>query len=305
MTLVRRGLPLWLAAGLLIIAFSRVFAQDAVPMTFEDQVALFDYDTSADLAVTEIGTQQRADVTVKDIEFTPIAGADPVSAYLIVPEGEGPFAGILWVHWLGEEHASREQFLDEAVALAPKGAVSLLVNAMWSQPDWYSARNLDEDYQNGINQVIALRRAMDLLVAQPNVDAERLGFVGHDYGGMYGTIFAGVDHRAKGYVFVAVTPSLLDWAFFAAEPASRIDYIRQNVVLEPILYLPHITNASILFQFARNDIFVGVMKGAEYHGSAPDPKERLVYDDADHSMTVPKVAEDRDAWLITTLGLTE
>ena len=82
MTIVRRGLPLWLAAGLLIMAFSRVFAQDgaSTPMTFEDQVALFDYDASADFAITEKGSEQRGDVTVKDIEFSAIPGAEPVAA---------------------------------------------------------------------------------------------------------------------------------------------------------------------------------------------------------------------------------
>src|SRR5689334_21564200 len=100
MTTFRRGLPLLLAACLLIIALNHVFAQDGATdsMTLDDQIALFDYDATADLMLTENGSEQRSTVTIKDIAFTPIPGAEPVLAYLVVPDGEGPFAGILWVH---------------------------------------------------------------------------------------------------------------------------------------------------------------------------------------------------------------
>ena len=69
---------------------------------------------------------------------------------------------------------------------------------------------------------------MDLLESQPDVDKARIGFVGHDYGGMYGMIMAGVDRRARTYVYIAVAPSLNDWAFFARQPVSKADYLRQN-----------------------------------------------------------------------------
>lgn len=118
-----------------------------------------------------------------------------------------------------------------AVGLA-QGVFSLLVDAMWSAPDWYNKRVPEEDYDSSIRQVIALRRAMDLLLSRSDVDKARVGFVGHDYGGMYGMMGAGVDRRARTYVYVAVVPSLNHWAFFARQPASKADYLRKNAVLE-------------------------------------------------------------------------
>ena len=88
------------------------------------RTALFRYNDNSPVAVKEVSSEQRGDVTVRDVTFSPGPGRE-IKAYLVVPKGSGPFAGILWVHWLGEEKSNRTQFLDEAVELAPKGAVSL------------------------------------------------------------------------------------------------------------------------------------------------------------------------------------
>jgi dienelactone hydrolase len=268
-----------------------------------EQAAVFRYDASAPLQVAEAGVETEGGAAVHDIRFTPIPGRDPVKTYLVVPEGKGPFAGVLWVHWLGEPATTnRMQYLKEAVGLAPKGVVSLLVEAMWSAPDWYGKRVPEEDYDNSIRQVIALRRAMDLLSSRPEVDKARLGFVGHDYGGMYGMLAAGVDRRARTYVYVAVAPSLSHWAFFSRQPASKAEYLRKNAVLELTDYLRQVKNASTLFQFANNDVYVSRADTTVVLGAAVAPKEKRFYD-ADHSMSTAQIAADRDAWLLKELGI--
>src|SRR4051794_36059644 len=125
-----------------------------------DPTHLFDYDKNADLGVKEIKVEQRGDVSIHDITFVGVD--EPVKAYLVVPAGSGPFAGILYVHWLEQSpNANRTEFLDEAVALASEGTVSLLIDAMWATKGWYNSRIPEADYQNSIKQVIVLRRAMD------------------------------------------------------------------------------------------------------------------------------------------------
>jgi hypothetical protein len=270
---------------------------------FDAQAALFRYDAAADLKVEEAGVEKQGTASVHDIRFTPVPGAEPVKAYVVVPEGKGPFAGMLWVHWLGEPATTnRTEFLEEATSLASKGVVSLLVDAMWSAPEWYVKRVPEQDYDNSIRQVIALRRAMDLLVSRPDVDKARIGYVGHDYGGMYGMIANGVDRRAHTYVYIAVVPSLNDWAFFAQQPPSKAAYLRRNAVLELTDYLRQVKNASTLFQFANKDVYVSRADTQVVMGATSAPKERRFYD-ADHAMAVPQAKADRDAWLLKELGL--
>ena len=262
---------------------------------------LFAYDASADLQLRTRGVEERGGVKVADVVFD--GGGSDVSAYLVTPPGDGPFAGVLWAHWLGEPATTnRTQFLAEAVALAPRGFVSLLVDAMWSKPKWYESRVPEEDFENSRRQVIALRRAMDVLEARPQVDRARLGVVGHDYGGMYAMLMAGADPRAKTYVYVATAPSLSHWAFFANQPKSKVDYLRQNAVLELTDALRQVGNASTLFQFGTRDAYVSRADTAVLFAAAQGKKERKFYD-AEHEMALPQAAVDRDAWLVQELAL--
>ena len=66
---------------------------------------------------------------------------------------------------------------------------SLLIDAMWSAPDWCDkGRSTGADYANSIAQVIDLRRSLDVLLAQPDIDRNRIAYVGHDFGAMYAHI---------------------------------------------------------------------------------------------------------------------
>src|SRR5262249_7428311 len=152
-------------------------------------------------------SEMRSDVTIKDITYPSPVDGDEISAYLVVPPGAPPFAGIVYVHWYerSSPDSNRTQFLDEAVTLAQEnGVISILPETMWSDPDWYTdGRTLDSDFGDSIKQVIDLRRALDVLMAQPGIDPDRVAFVGHDFGAMYGSILAGVDHRPSAYVLIA------------------------------------------------------------------------------------------------------
>ncbi len=281
----------------------------ACPLTAQAQsateaaarAALFRYNDHPPVTVKEVSSEQRGETTVRDITFSTGPGRE-TKAYLVVPNGNGPFAGILWVHWLGEEKSNRSQFLDEAVELAPKGAVSLLVDAMWSTPKWFGNRVPEKDYENSIRQVIELRRALDLLLSQSNVDKTRIGFVGHDYGAMYGMLMAGVEQRISTFVFIAATQSLNDWAFLGPQPKSKSAYLKQNSNLELTDYLRQVRNASKLFQFGKGDFYVSQADAAVLFAAAPEPKQRKLYD-ASHKMELKEIARDRDDWLVKQLKL--
>jgi len=262
---------------------------------------LFRYNDRLPVTAKEVSSEQRGDVTVRDVTFSPGPGRE-IKAYVVVPKGSGPFAGVLWVHWLGEEKSNRTQFLDEAVELAPKGMVSLLVDAMWSAPHWFGNRVPEKDYENSIRQVIDLRRALDLLLSQPNVDKTRIGYVGHDYGAMYGMLMAGADQRISTFVFIAATQSLNDWAFLGPQPKSKAAYLKQNSNLELTDYLRQAKNASKLFQFGKGDFYISQADAAILFAAATEPKQRKLYD-ASHKMELKEIAKDRDEWLIKQLKL--
>jgi len=270
---------------------------------------VFAYDAAAPLGVRIAGSRIVGAATVQDITFIarPDRPAQRLAAYIVTPARPGPaMAAVLWVHWLGEPATTnRTEFLDEAAALADRGVVSVLIDAMWSAPRWYRNRVLEDDYAASIGQVVALRRSLDLLLAQPGVDRTRVALVGHDYGAMYGAIVAGVDGRAKTHVLVAATASLLDWAFFYdKQPLSMAAYRREHEALSLCDHLATAEKVSFFFQFAEKDRFVPLARAQALFEAPTGVKQMSVYGGAGHEMTAPTgIRADRTAWLVKELGL--
>jgi dienelactone hydrolase len=262
----------------------------------------FEYDKSASLAVQEAGRETRGAALVRDVTFA--ARDKTVKAYLVTPATVAkPGAAILYVHWLGEpETTNRTQFLDEAVAFAGQGVTSLLIDAMWSEPKWFKNRIPEEDVSQAVQQVIEIRRAMDLLLEQPGVDAKRVAFVGHDFGAMYGILASALDPRAKTYVFMAGTPHFIDWFLFAAQPKDLASYKEQLAAIDPVNAVAKLAPARIFFQFGSKDFYVSAEEAAEFYAAARPPKYLATYE-TEHPMHAPEVAADRVAWLRRELGI--
>jgi dipeptidyl aminopeptidase/acylaminoacyl peptidase len=144
----------------------------------------------------------RQGATVEDVVFTAPSGE--VSAYLVRPTGRTAGAAVLFLHWYepASDTSNRTEFLEEAVALARAGVVSLLPEQRFP---WHEGPSDPvHDREAVIAQVVDLRRALDVLTAQPAIDSGRIAVVGHDYGGMYGALLAGFDGRPSAYVLMAI-----------------------------------------------------------------------------------------------------
>jgi poly(3-hydroxybutyrate) depolymerase len=189
------------------------------------------------------------------------SGDRTLTAEIVAParaQTKGP--GVLFVHWLGDDATTNhKEFEPDAQALAARGATCVLLDAMWStvvngKRDWFSdGRSTDTDYQRSIDQVIDLRRSLDLLIAQSGVDTRRIAYVAHDFGAMYGAVLAGVDPRPEYYVLMAGTTSFADWYLLGKKPADVPAYRAQMDPLGPLPFLSRATAKGFLFQFASHD----------------------------------------------------
>jgi dienelactone hydrolase len=287
-----------LSLVVLVSLFAATFAIAADPAD-----SIFNYDRSAPLNVQEIGRETRGTALVRDITFTP--AGKPVKAYLVSPANRtGPHAAILYAHWLGEPATTnRTEFLDEAVTLAGRGVVSLLVDAMWADYRWYNKDRIpEEDFDHSIRQVIELRRALDLLLAQPDIDAARVAFVGHDFGAMYGTLALAGDRRVKTAVLLAGVPHLIDWMLYQQQPKDLAAYRVRLAPLNPVDYVGRFSPAPVLFQFASKDQYVSATQAATFYAAAGPRKHMATYE-AGHDLHTAEVAADRIEWLARELKL--
>jgi dienelactone hydrolase len=284
-----------------------VATPEATPQPFEELVSMFSYDQSTPLNVRVISTKEQDGATVEDITYDRLGGGDPAQAYLVLPKGDGPFAAILYVHWYepSSPTSNRAEFLNEAVDMAKDGAVSLLISTNWSDPAWFNdGRSLATDYDDSIAQVRELRRALDVLEAQPQVDKTRIGYVGHDFGAMYGAVLSGVDARPKAYVLIAGTKSFSDWFLLG----SRLTDTEQNAfidrmsALDPRTYVAHATAAYILFQFGEQDPYVSHDDASDFFHATAVTKGIMRYDTG-HAMELPEIEAARKGVLDWQLGL--
>ncbi|HEX9386157.1 MAG TPA: dienelactone hydrolase family protein [Anaerolineales bacterium] len=221
------------------------------------------------------------------------------------PEGVGSFPAILYVHWYESESISshRSQFEEEAKELAQSGAICISIETLWSDRDFFLKRTQAEDAQNSVEEVVNIRRAMDLLLSQPNVDAKRFAYVGHDFGGMYGVLAGSLDQRPSHYVLMAATPRFPDWYLYLpkVEGEAREAFIRQMAEIDPIVHVPNLSPAEVFFQFATDDFHVPKERAEEFFAAAKDPKEMKWYE-AGHGLN-DDATRDRKAWLKEKLGL--
>jgi hypothetical protein len=282
--------------------------QEANPSPDPEAVALLDYDASAPLDLQEIGVEERDGAIVRDITFA--SPGRTVLAYLVEPADPTvapPYAGIVYFHWLEQEAptSNRTEFLEEAVALAPAGVVSVLLQGVfpWSE----APTDLETDRAAIVEEILAARRAIDLLLARGDVDPGRLAAVGHDYGAMYLSALAAVDRRPIAYDLMAATPRHADWnvPFWLGPagmtPADQQAYKAGLAPLDPLTSVASAAPAALLFQFGRADFYISSPTGFEFFYAASDPKEILPYD-AEHPLD-EAAAVDRDRWLRATLGL--
>lgn len=226
-------------------------------------------------------------------------------AELFCPEGDEPLAAILYVHWYEPESISshRTQFDEEAKELARAGAVCLSIETLWSDRDFFLKRTQEDDMQNSMEEVVNIRRAVDLLLSQPNVDPKRFAYVGHDFGGMYGILAGSLDQRPTHYVIMASTPRFPDWYLYLPklEGELRETFIRQMAEIDPITHVPNLSPASVFFQFGTDDFHVPKERAEEFSAAAKEPREMNWYE-AQHGLN-EAATQDRKTWLKQSLGL--
>ena len=278
--------------GIAVAALDASRARQAT-LTFEDT-------RRPPLDVKETSRREQGNAVLRDVTYAMLDGTTRNAATLVEPKNasRGRRPAVLFVHWYGPPRptSNRTQFIPDAVDLAGAGVVSLLIDTPWSDPEYFKKRKREEDYAQSVQQVKDLRRALDLLLAQPNLDPARIAYVGHDFGAMYGSLAVANDKRVRAFVFMAGAPSFSDWFLYgpAMPPDARQKFIDQLAPLDPTRYLARL-DIPVLLQFASTDEHVAKARADLVISSVHGPKDILFYD-AGHELN-EQATRDRLVWL--------
>ena len=273
---------------------------------------LFRYDRRRPLAITRLGLTARLPpareldgVTVHSITYASPKGGE-VPALVVVPQGKGPFPGVIVQHGLPD---TKEGMLPAGIDLARTGALALLIDAPFNRSQQGRVRSdpltfTPKDRDEQIQLIVDLRRAVDLLVARPDVNKEQLAYFGVSYGAAMGGLLAGVEDRLKAYVLAVgdgglVThfagPDDTDGPLQALPAQEQERWLQAMRPIEPINFIGQAAPAALLFLAGTKDESIPQQDARRYHQAASQPKEVRWYE-AGHFLNCT-ARQDMMVWL--------
>jgi len=253
---------------LIVPCFAQMGAQD-----FKDLAAHYDYQHQVGLGITELNVEQQGKALVIELLYEGMAREDHVPAYLVMPQGNGPYPAIIWGHWMmeGSPLRNRDEFLKEAVVLANSGVVSLLIDTPMVRPGYKETSIKDDplgwaeqDSEDERQDIVDLRRGVDLLISRRQVDRHRIAYVGHSFSAHAGAILAGVENRICCFVLMAgsyndeeevrnaTSRDLFNWKQQVGKDKVE-QYMKEYAWDDPANFVGHTDGQSIFLQFATGD----------------------------------------------------
>lgn len=293
------------AADSCVVEPGRIRPDFGAPATAEDR-NLFAYDVNAPLNL-----QKTVQSTLNGIEISTIAYSSPaggtVTGMMFDPVTRSSLRpGIVLMHGLP---GNAQQMAGYATALAQYGAVVIAIDAPHARRSGNAVLFTNQDRVEQIQLIKDLQRAVDILRAKVNVDDDRIGYVGVSYGGAMGTLFAGIERRIKTAVLVVADGGLVthytgpeDIDYMRSfSCATRLNWFRSMVPIEPIRYIAGAAPTTLLFQNGRFDTLVPMGDAQQLHAAVPEPRTIMWYD-AGHGLNQQAVL-DRHEWLRVQIGL--
>jgi dienelactone hydrolase len=267
---------------------------------------LFAYDVNAPLNLKKTVEATNNGVEVSAISFNSPAGG-LVTGLLFDPvTRSGPRPGIVLMHGMP---SNARAMAGQGQGLAAHGAVVIAIDAPFARRSGQPVRLNLEDRAEQVQLMKDLQRAVDVLRTLPNVDDDRIAYLGISYGAAMGALFVGIERRIKAGVLVVGDGGLVshftgpeDANFLAGMScATRVNWFRAMAPVEPVRFIPHATPTPLLLQNGRLDNLVPMADAELLHAAAPQPKTIRWYD-AGHGLN-PQAMVDRHEWLNAQIGL--
>lgn len=266
----------------------------------------FAYDRAAPLLLRDSLERVEDGVEVRRISFAS-PGGGRATGVLLVPPGEGRFAGLLLQHGMP---GSAQRMVPWGVRLARQGAVVVALDAPFARRTGPILRFTPADSAEQVALIVEMQRAVDLLLARPDVDSRRLAYVGHSYGGAMGALLAGVERRMQTFVLRVADGGLVahltgpddrPGPLDGLSPEARRRWLAAMMPIEPSRFIGRPRRAPVLFQSARRDVLVPPSDAEALHRAARGPKTVRWYD-AGHGLNEEAEA-DLAEWLHRMVGM--
>jgi uncharacterized protein len=275
------------------------------PATAADR-DLFAYPVNSSPQVQKAVESTNNGVEVSAISFSSPDGGTVTGLLFDPVTRQGPRPGMVLLHGMP---GNARQMAGVGQQLAAHGAVAIAIDAPFARRGGSPVRFSPEDRAEQVQLIKDLQAAVDVLRAHPNVDDERIAYLGISYGGAMGALFAGIERRIKAAVLVVGDGGLVshftgpeDATQMGGVPcATRVTWFQAMAPIEPIRFVGQASPTALLLQSGRFDTLVPAADAQDLHAAASSPKTILWYD-AGHGLNQQAVS-DRLDWLHGQVGI--
>jgi dienelactone hydrolase len=215
----------------------------------------FAYDRSAPTdAVANGQTASNFGLILTNVSFATPAGN--VQGLLISPESKKKAPAVIYLPGAGQD---RTAFVNPALELASHGATVLLLTPPSSTTPatgQNAAERLHSYHDTVVADVVATRRAIDVLDGLKQVDPKRIGLIGWSAGALTGAILSGVEPRLRAVVLLSAGAATVD-DFVAKAPSSLKDDVRSTLTpIDPLHWIAKAKGDRLLLQNGTKDTVV-------------------------------------------------
>jgi uncharacterized protein len=128
--------------------------------------------------------------------------------------------------------------------------------------------------------VVDLRRAIDYLTSLPEC-SRRIAYAGFSFGGIIGSILAGLDPRVGAAVIMSVPPTFGDVIDevpkIRRDPERRESVRRRLSRYDPVKWIPRIAPRPVMLLNGNKDPIVPIKEGRQTQAAAREPAVKAIY----------------------------
>ena len=252
-------------------------------MTPELREFLFRYDRSAPLAVETGAVAERNGVVRQSLRYISINHARVPALLTYDPTTPAPRPVLMIQHGL-RSSKDDPRLADLAAIWAPYGFACLTIDAPLhgerAQGPFDLMALLGLPYTGlrfVVQNVVDLRRAVDLIETRPDLDAQRIAFVGFSMSTFLGVQFVALEPRVHAACLALGGAGLFHFFSAQATSAPRAELEMVASIVDPLHYAGMIAPRPVLQVNSETDQVVPAALGHMLYGALAGPKRMIWY----------------------------